>query len=201
MNESELRQYCLEHAGERLSADAEAYLAKNPEVRKQVEQLRTIKLLVSLKRHEQPAPGSLDRCLAGVHRELDQRQQAGWFARLVEWINDEQPVVAFAYASAALVVCAVGVSLFLRAAPESAVVADAAPAAEEAVPSQEKPVIFVRTAEPIEMEPIEIANMDPDHYPALEKPLIILQVSSNPQPSSPRMSFGGAMSVPVSFEY
>lgn len=198
MNESELRAYCLEHAGERLPAEAEALLARDPELKKQVDRLVAVSRLISLKKYEQPDADAARRCMTAVNRRILEREEAGLAARIREWFTFEQPVMAVAYAAAALVVCALGVGLLTNREPEAVSVAvNEAPAVQ---PQQPLP-------EPVQMrmEPVspaveaQIAEAVRENYAGFEKPLIVLRVDSNPGTS--RMSFGSDASVPVSFDY
>jgi len=202
MNESELKQYCLEHAGETLPAEAEALLKRDPGLKRQVDQLILVSKLISLKRYEQPHATCAERCVNAVTARIKEQQNASAWTRLTEWFADEQPAARWAYGMAALFICAVGISFALRenpvgaevaAVPEVPVIqADVAPEVVEVLAEVTPPV-----SEPAEN--VAVATAD---FPAFEKPLIVLQVNAtNPQPTSRGMSFGPGPSVPVSFEY
>jgi len=199
MNENELKTYCLEHAGETLPAEAEALLNRDPQLKKQVDQLILVSQLVSLKKYEQPHAACLNRCIQSVNARIEERRHGGLLVQVREWFDAETSAAQFAYAAAALLVCAVGIGFIVRGGSTEVV----------NVASQEAPTMQPAVPEPVEMvvESIhpameeQIAEVEREIYPAFDKPLIVLQVSSNPQPSSPRMQFGPGSTVPVSFDY
>jgi len=201
MNENELRTYCFEHAGEPLPAEAEALLNRDPQLKKQVEQLIMVSKLVSLKKYEQPHAACLNRCIQSVNARIEERRRGGILVRVREWFDVESPASSFAYAAAALLVCAAGVGLFVRAGHTERVMVAAqetAPIQSEAVP---EPVVMVIESIQPAVEEEQIVAVERETYPAFDKPLIVLQVNSNPQPSSPRMQFGPGTTVPVRFDY
>lgn len=198
MNENELRTYCLEHAGETLPAEAEALLSRDPELKKQVDRLIAVSRLISLKKYEQPEPACLHRCIQSVNERIQERREGGLMVQIREWFAFEPYAGRLAYTAAALVVCAVGIGLFLRGgAPQGVNVA-----------SQENPVVRPEIIpEPVEMKVETIAPAAVEQIaevnreiPAFEKPLIVLRVDTNPQPSR-GISFGSPETVPVSFDY
>ena len=192
MKESELRQYCLEHAGEKLTPEAEALLAKDPELKEQVDQLAAVQKLISLKRYEQPSPDVLERCLTAVNEKIESKQKAGIVERLRDWVAYEPVAMQYGYATAAVILCIVVVGLFLVVPTNKVQVAqqDDAPAA---VPAAE------------EVAPVEaglgqqLAVAAPTNE-AINKPIIVMRVNSN-QPANQRgMTIGGNQVMPVSFE-
>jgi len=200
MNENELKTYCLEHAGENLPAEAEALLSRDPQLKKQVDQLIMVSKLISLKQYEQPHPACIQRCIQSVNARIEAQRKGGLLVRMRDWFDLEESAGQLAYAAAALVVCAVGIGLVLRGGAQEGVT----------VASQESPVVQTQAVpEPVVMtvESIhtaveeQVATVEREIYPAFDKPLIVLQVSSNPQPSSPRMQFGPGSTVPVRFDY
>jgi hypothetical protein len=202
MNESELKQYCLEHAGETLTAEAEALLKRNPELKRQVDQLVMVSKIISLKRYEQPHATCEQRCVNAVTARIEELQDASAWTKLTGWFADEQPAARWVYGMAALLICAVGISFALR---ENPVGTDMAAVPEvPVIQTDVAPEVVETLAEvtPVVVEPAEEVAIATADFPAFEKPLIVLQVNAtNPQPSSRGMSFGPGPSVPVSFEY
>ncbi len=200
MNEHELKQYCLEHAGEDLSAEAEALLRRDPDLKRQVDRLVAVKNLVSLKRYEQPDPACLDRCLRGVREQVAVRHESVW-DRLVSLFEFERP--ALAYGMAALAVAVVGSAVVLNRGglDVPSIVQNAPQISEESLTPE--PVVFVAEAVQPEEPTIatEIASAE-SVFPAFNKPIIFLRTdNTNIQPSTPRMQINGGQVVPVSFEY
>lgn len=195
MNESELRTYCLEHAGEPMPAEAEALLRRDAELKRQVDRLVAVKNLMSLKNYEQPSAGSLDRCLRGVRAQI--AQPVSVWDRIREAFTFEQP--ALAYGVAALVLAVAGAAVVLnRGTPAGPAFVEQTPETTvESVVSE--PVVV--SVEPVEPDP-EPQVVVAETFPAFDKPWIVLRTeNTNIQPSRPGMSIGGGQVVPVSFEY
>lgn len=192
MNNEQLKTYCREHAGEPMTAEAEAVLQRDPELKREVDQLVAIQKLISLKRHEQPAIGSADRCARAVSERIALDRQAGLIHRLRAWFAYESPVPGYAYAAAALALAA-GLSLALRQPIDSPAVT----AIESPEPVLERATF---AAEPI-AETNETAALA-SSVPAPEKPIIMLRVNADELIDTPRsgLTFGGDSSVPVSYE-
>jgi RNA polymerase sigma factor (sigma-70 family) len=195
------KKYCLEHAGEPLPAEARALLLQDPELKRQVEQLVLVQKLISLKRHEQPDPAALPRCLQAVQARIGQREQVSLFARLREWFEFEAPAPAMAYGFAVAALLLVGAGVYVRGLtePSAPVVAEVLPVEtlELATELDPTPMVLAFQDEPEleENEPALAADM-----PSLDKPVIMLRVNALP-PSGGRMSFGPDASTPVNFEY
>ncbi len=195
MNESELKTYCLEHAGETLPPDAQALLQRDPALQADVARLIAVRNLISLKRYEQPSDAAMERCLRAVSQQIRQ-EPAGWASRLRAWFVFEHP--ALAYGTAALALIAV-TALVLPRDPATAPLA----VLDESIPADVLP------------EPVLLAVDEPDAsdiaptiaaaeaaFPNFDKPIIFLRSeSTNLQPSVPRLQIGPGQVVPVSFEY
>lgn len=191
MNEETLRTYCREHVGEELPAAARALLGREPELQQEVDRQVAVQHLMALKKHEQPDPGSLDRCLRGVNERLDARAGQSLFARIRAWFTYESPVPAYAYAVAALVVVGLGVTLYLEASDisGSAVAVESAPAVIE-------PVLFASEPDLAATNDAVIAATEP----VVTKPIIMLRVNADEFAPPGGMTFGGDSSMPVSYE-
>ncbi len=192
MNDEQLKIYCREHAGEALTAEAEALLQRDPELKREVDQLIVIQKLMSLKRHEQPAIGSAERCARAVSERIARDRQASFAERLRAWFTYESPVPGYVYAAAAVVV-AVGLTLTLQqpgSTPAVAVMAPPEPVIEQ--------VTFVAEA----LAETNEASVMTASTPAPEKPIIMLRVNADELIDTPRsgLTFGGDSSVPVSYE-
>lgn len=200
MNESELKQYCLEHAGETLPAEAEAFLKSNPEIKRQVDQLVFVSKLISLKKYEQPHATCALRCINAVNARIEEDRNASAWTRLGNWFADQHAAAQLSYGLAAMIICMVGLNFFMGSDQGGAEIATAPDV--PTIESDAAPKVVETLAEVITpaSEKIEEVAINTKEFPAFEKPLIVLQVSSNPQPSS-GISFGGGASVPVSFEY
>lgn len=192
MNDEQLKTYCREHAGETMTAEAEALLQRDPELKREVDQLIAIQKLISLKRHEQPAIGSAERCARAVSERIARDRQLSLADRLRAWFTYESPLPGYAYAAAALALAA-GLTLALRQPLESPAVA----VIETSEPVMEQAVF---AAEPI-AETNEAAALA-SSVPAPEKPIIMLRVNADELIDTPRsgLTFGGDSSVPVSYE-
>lgn len=198
MINAERKQWCLEHAGEPLTPDAEAYLKEHPEVRLEVERLALMAKLMSLKNHEEPAPQMETRCIARVQERIQSRRQRGWLYRLEDALTlNPAPVWA---AAAALAVMGAGFWVTLHTASDTEVAAipevDAvtAPvslaAVEEARPSvvQTSPAVNVASADRV--------------IPLNEKPILFLRMESNQLPlNSDQLIYGNGGTMPVRFDY
>lgn len=192
MNENELKTYCLEHAGEQLPPEAAALLQRNPELKKQVDQLVAVRNLMSLKRHEQPSDFAIQRCQRGIHEQIV-NQPAGIWAKIQSWFEFEQPAMAYGLAALALAVVG-GLVAINRPASEAPVVAAEVPLVVE-------PVMMLADV-PEEAVVETLAAIDPAPFPAFDKPLIFLGPdTTNIHPSRSGMTIGGGQLVPVSFEY
>lgn len=206
MNEAELKQYCLEHAGEPMSAEAHALMQRDPELKRHVDRLMVIQKLMSLKRHEIPHPSSLNRCLASVQARIEEHESGGWWARLrASWVF-ETPAPAMAVAAVALV--AIGLAFAWRPGADGS----AAVAAIETAPPVAQPEAVVLLPElpdlladiPAETEEQRDSNtveLAAETIPTAEKPLIILRVDPAVTPYGERIRFGVPDSTPVNFEY
>jgi hypothetical protein len=195
MNESELKVYCLEHAGETLPPEAQALLQRDPALQADVARLVAVRNLVSLKRYEQPSSPAMERCLRAVGQQLRQEPE-GWASRLRAWFTIEHP--ALAYGTAALALIAV-TALVLPRGPASAPVA----LLEEPTPAEILPEpVLLAVDEPDEADIAPTIAAAEAAFPNFDKPIIFLRSeSTNLQPSVPRMQIGPGQVVPVSFEY
>lgn len=195
MNKSELKQYCLEHAGEELPAEAQALLAGDPELKKQVDQLITVQKLVSLKRYEKPSDDSLERCIRGVNKEIA-NNRLSLSAIFREWIAFEPQAVRYASAVAAVLVCAIGIS-FLATKEKMSVDVAAQQHSDAAMRAVPEPVALTTETDGLD-DAFAASNIESN--PAYEKPVIVLRVASNQQPRPSGMTIGGGQVMPVSFE-
>jgi len=192
MNENELKTYCLEHAGEQLPPEAAALVQRNPDLKRQVDQLIAVQRLMSLKRYEQPSAASMSRCQRGIHEQIV-NQPAGIWAKLQSWFEFEQPAMAYGLVAVALAVVGGWVAIN-RTATEGPVVA-------VEIPLTVEPVVMVADV-PDETVAETLAAIEPAPFPAFDKPLIFLGPdTTNIQPTRPGMTIGGGQLVPVSFEY
>jgi hypothetical protein len=192
VNDEQLKIYCREHAGETLTAEAEALLQRDPELKREVDQLIAIQKLMSLKRHEQPAIGSAERCARAVSDRIARDRQSSFAERFRAWFAYESPVPGYVYAATALVVAA-GLTLTLQqpgSPPAVAVMDPPEPVIE--------PATFARESV---TETNETGIMTAS-TPAPEKPIIMLRVNADELIDTPRsgLTFGGDSSVPVSYE-
>lgn len=191
MNKKQLEQYCREHAGEPLSLEAEAVQKSNPGLQREVDELIALKKLIALKRHEQPDPGALARCQAGVQARIAAHRNASLWARLREWFELHEQAPAPAFAAAALLVLMAGSAVFYsvgRTGIQPSVAAT--PASREILPVAvaESPVT---NEAPREM----VADI-----PAQRKPIILLRVDQTGEAPAGGVTFGGEESRPVSYE-
>ena len=192
MNENELKTYCLEHAGENLPPEAAALLQRDAELKRQVDQLIAVRNLISLKRYEQPSDFAMNRCLRGIHEQIE-RQPVGFWAKVQSWFEFEQPALAYSLAALALAVVG-GLFVMNRPASEGPVIAAEAPVVME-------PVMMVADV-PDEAVVETLAAIEPTPFPAFDKPLIFLGPdTTNIQPTRSGMTIGGGQLMPVSFEY
>jgi len=195
MNESELKVYCLEHAGETLPPEAQALLQRDPALQADVARLVAVRNLISLKRYEQPADIAMERCLRAVSQQIRQEPE-GWVSRLRTWFTIEHP--ALAYSTAALALVAVTALVFPRSPATAPLAALDENAPAEVLP---EPVLLA-------VEESDVADIAPTiaaaeaAFPNFDKPIIFLRSeSTNLQPSVPRMQIGPGQVVPVNFEY
>lgn len=195
MNESELKVYCLEHAGETLPPEAQALLQRDPALQADVARLIAVRNLISLKRYEQPADTAMERCLLAVSRQIRQEPE-GWAARLRSWFTVEHP--ALAYGTAALALVAVTALVLPRGPATAPLAVFDEPAPAEVLP--EPVLLAVDEPDGAEIEPTIAAAAST--FPNFDKPIIFLRSeSTNLQPSVPRMQIGPGQVVPVNFEY
>ncbi len=177
-----------------MPAEAEALLQRDAALRHEVNQLVAVRRLLALKRHEQPGPGSVDRCLRGVQARIEADGKRSFVAKIRAWFAYESPVPAYAYAAAALVFAAVGLAVFRQAN-------DASPA--RALTSHEPAPLPVETISLVEESLLAtndaiVAAAEPA---AIEKPIIMLRVKAPDAPAERGgLTFGGDTSVPVSYE-
>ncbi|HMP90350.1 MAG TPA: hypothetical protein PJ991_09110 [Kiritimatiellia bacterium] len=208
MNNEELKQYCLERAGEQLPLEAQTFLNKNPEVKTQVDRLIVIQKLIALKQYELPHPSSSIRCMEAVSARIEQSRNASIWAKLTEWVSDDNTGRQLAYGAAALVICVAGASVLLRGgSADQALVQNteiATPAVIEL--ATEQPLVMAVTLKDDFQDAAipdkeMLVSVNPEPMATADKPLIILRVDSTHQPERGRLSFGGDASVPVRFDY
>jgi len=192
MNKNELKQFCLEHAGEDLPAEAKSFLDQNPAVKSEVDQLIAIRKILALKKYEQPDPRVLDRCISGVNARIENRRRASSWSRIREWFELHEQAPAPAYAAAALALVVTGSALFYSVGRSGH-----APAIAEKSTAEIAPVVVAESpAETNQSAREMIADI-----PAAQKPIILLKVDRTGETGtgSP-VTFGGDQSVPVSYE-
>ncbi len=207
LNEDELNHYCLEHAGEELSAEALEHLRQNPVLKAEVDRLAAVGRIIALTRYTVPDPAASRRCAMAVQARIEQARNTTWLARVKEWwMLDAPPVAGWAYGSAVAALLVAGLVFYPDRAAET-------PALITAVETAEP--IALATLEPVpaknemaDLALFALAGQEQDEPPALpvladfDKPLIFLRAPGEvPPPARGRMTFGGDSSVPVSFEY
>lgn len=196
MNESELKRWCLEHAGEPMPPEAEAYLRDHPETARNVERLALVSKLMSLKGHETPDPHLAGRCAARVRERIESEKRRSWLHRLEDALT-LHPAPVWAGAAAALVLGA-GLWIGLHSAPEST------PLASTAAEPEPEPVALVADAASPAAETGITANAlasTAAPIPLNEKPILVLRVESNPGAFGPGgIDYGIGGTMPVSFE-
>lgn len=193
MNEAGLRQYCREHAGEDLTAEARALLERDPALKCEVEQLAFIKKLISLKQYEQPEPGALARCQAGVQARIAAHQDAGLLMRVREWFEIEGPAASAVYAAAALAIV-----LLSSAVLYSVGRTGEPPAVVQSSTAELVPVVVADSPAPATND--SPAEMIAD-IPASQKPVIMFRVDkTGEKPTATDVNYGGQNTVPVNYE-
>src|ERR1700690_47929 len=104
MNCKEIQRYCIEYAGEKLSAEVEQHLATCEACRRAHERAELVCKLISLKKYEQPDPGFEARSLARIRnsiQELEDNRSKGW--RFLDIFGTgDVPVLRYAMAAAVL---------------------------------------------------------------------------------------------------
>jgi len=190
MNDSELRTFCREHAGEELPPEAIALLHRDPALRREVDQLVAVRRLMSLKSHERPMTGAADRCLRAVNQRIDAREQISIIDTIRSWFTYDTPSPALAYLAVALAIGVFGAVIARNGSlPES-------------------PSASAVKAEPV-IAPVEVATILETNLQevaaqatAIEKPVIMLRMPPHTIPDAPGggLTFGGDASVPVSYE-
>ena len=198
MKNADRKRWCLEHAGEPLTPEDEAYLKEHPEVRLEVERLALMAKLMSLKNHEEPAPHLETRCIARVQERIQSRRERGWLYRLEDALTlNSAPVWA---AAAALAVLGAGLWVTLHTPPDAGVAA-----VQEADPGM-PPVSLaaVGDVQPsvVQTSPaVDVASADRE-IPLNEKPILFLRMESNQLPhNSDQLIYGNGGTMPVRFDY
>lgn len=190
MNEAELKTFCREHAGEDMPPEAIALLARDPELRREVDQLIMVQRLMSLKTYEAPGPGSADRCIRAVQARIESREKLSLLETIRSWFTYDTPSPSFVYAAATLAVCVLGASMWIQSSGANKNVL---------VESTPDPVLSpVALTTPVETNQQQMAATPP----VTEKPIIMLRVNSDAITEAPGrgLTFGGDESVPVSYE-
>jgi len=208
MNNEDLKTYCLEHAGEEMTAEALAFLRHHPDLAREVEQLAAIQRLIGLKHYEQPAPGSAERCLRAVQARIEAHEQDTLGSRLRTWFTFASPSPAYAWGVAALALAVLGSVVFWRGDVNQAgtvAVLDAPGTLLEPVvrelalpePDVLAPSMLLAAEEPTATNESLIATSEP----VIQKPIIMLRVSAEEfQSGRSGLTFGGDSSFPASYE-
>jgi len=192
MNKKDLERYCLEHAGEPLPPDANECLDRDPALRQRIDQLIALQKLIRLKNHEQPDPGAVSRCQVGVSNRIQKRQHASIWFRLREWFELHEQAPAPAYAAVALAAIIASSAIFYSVGRGGAAAAITEKSNIEMIPV----VVADRSIQTNETT----LQMVADHPPA-RKPIVILRVDQTLESNAGgSVTFGGAQSVPVSYE-
>jgi hypothetical protein len=199
MNEQELKTYCREHAGEPMPPEARALLERDPALRAEVERLARVAALMGLKRYETPHPSALPRCMAAVEARIAAGEGESILERMAA-LWSWKTTGALAGAAVLLAVTVVGLTGQPVEDGAGAVVAEIPAAAVPEVMIERVVMVQENDAAADDAEAMLAGLESPAPMPTFEKPLIVLQVSSNPQPSR-RLEFGPGNTVPVNFEY